>query len=198
MGRYTLILGLLVFLCAFSYAEVVINSLDYEDVASGVFYANVVGEGNYYIFPSTNLQTAVLTVGPAQDITLIESDSTPVHAGYKNALEANGATVKNTLISSNSREFNMELAERSGAHSFILVDPDYSYNLVVLFPYAKASGSYVLYATQENAGQVASFLGSHASTPTLVYGTVDDEVMDALEAQKYPVQPNREWGQISG
>ena len=183
MGRNTLLLGLLVILCTLSSAQVVINSMDYKDVASGVFYANVIGESNYYVYPSVNLQSAVLGVGPDQNIILIQSEGVPVHAGYKSALQANGGSITQEFISSDPFAFNLELADRSGAHSFIITDPDYSYNLVVLFPYAKASGSYVVYATKENAGQVASFLASHASTPTLVYGTVDSEVISALEAE---------------
>ena len=179
MGRYTLLFGLLFFLCTFSNAHVVINSLDYEDVASGVFYANALGDTNYYIYPSTNLQTAVLQVGPT-DVVLIESETSPVHASYQSALQNNGATITEHISSSSPASLNLELAERSGTHTFIVTDPDYSYNLVVLFPYAKASGSYVLFASKENAGDVANFLTSSASAPTLVYGTVDDEVLNAL------------------
>ncbi len=183
MGRYTLLFGLLFFLCAFSSAHVVINSLDYEDVASGVFYANAVGDTNYYVYPGTNLQSAVLQVGPATNVILIQSETSPVHAGYQSALQNNGAAITETLVSSDSQTFNLELAGRSGVHSFIITDPAYSYNLVALFPYAKASGSYVLFADKKNAGQVANFLSLHASTPTLVYGTVDGEVTAALSSK---------------
>ncbi|MBD3397876.1 hypothetical protein GF412_01865 [Candidatus Micrarchaeota archaeon] len=182
MGRYSLFLGLLVFLCAFSSAtQVVVNSLDYKDVASAAFYANVVGDDLYYVYPSTNLQDAVLQVGP-KSLILIESETQPVHASYQSALQNNGATVTEKLVSSDSFSFNLELAERSGTDSFIIADPAYSYNLVVLFSYAKHSGSYVLFATKKNAGEVSNFISSQASGPVLVYGTVDQEVLDSLSS----------------
>ena len=182
MGRYTLFLGLLVFLCALSSAaHVVVNSADYRDVASAVFYANAVGDTVDYGYPSTTLQMAVLQVGP-REIILMESESVPIHASYQSALQNNGATISERMVSSDPFSFNLELAEKSGANSFIIVDPAYSYNLVVLFSYAKHSGSYVIFATKKNAGEVSSFLSSKASGKTLVYGTVDAEVLDALSS----------------
>lgn len=178
----------MVFLCAFSSAtQLVVNSLDYKDVASAAFYANVVGDDLYYVYPSTNLQNAVLQVGPTS-LILIESETQPVHASYQSALQNNGATVTEKLTSSDPYDFNMELAGRSGASSFIIADPAYSYNLVALFPYAKHSGSYVLFATKKNAGEASNFLSSNAVGGVLVYGTVDPEVLEALSSSGVPYE----------
>jgi hypothetical protein len=182
MGRYTLFLALLVFLCALSSAaHVVVNSADYRDVASAAFYANVVGDTVDYVYPSTNLQMAVLQVGPSE-IILMESETVPIHASYQSALQNNGATISERLVSSDPFSFNLELAEKSGVSSFIITDPAYSYNLVVLFPYAKHAGSYVVFATKKNAGEVSNLLSSKASGSVLVYGTVDDEVLASLSS----------------
>ncbi|MCP4647660.1 MAG: hypothetical protein GY852_07990 [bacterium] len=182
MGRYKLFLGLLVFLCALSSAvHVVVNSADYRDVASAAFYANAVGDTASYVYPSTALQTAVLQVGP-KEIILMESETVPIHASYQSALQNNGATIAERLVSSDPFSFNLELAERSGTKSFILTDPAYSYNLVVLFPYAKHSGSYVVFTTKKNAGEVSNLLSSKASGSVLVYGTVDSEVLESLSS----------------
>jgi len=183
MGRYTYLLGILLLLCTFSSAHIVINSANYQDVASGVFYANVLGETSQYVYPQTNLPEAVLQVGPKQDVTLIESEKSPILSGYENALTNNGAEIKTTLVSQEPSSFNLELAGRSGTNKFILTDPAYSYNLVVLFPYAKAEGAYVLFADKENAGEVASFLSTHSSGVPLVYGSVDPEVTEALNGR---------------
>ena len=183
MGRYKLFLGLLLFLCALSSAaHIVVNSQDYRDVASAAFYANLKGDALYYVYPSVNLQTAVLQVGP-KEIILMESGKMPVHSGYPSALQNNGATISERLVSDDAETFNLELAERSGATSFILTDPAYGYNLVSLFGYAKASGSYVIFATKKNAGQVSNFLSSHTSRPVLIYGTVDQQVLDSLSSR---------------
>jgi hypothetical protein len=188
MGRYGLFLGLLVFLCAFSSAaQVVVNSLDYHDVASAAFYANVVGDDLRYIYPSTNLQNAVLQVGPTE-LILVESATRPVHASYQSALQNNGATITEKLVSSDPFSFNIELAERSGTSSFILTDPAYTYNLVSLFSYAKHSGSYVLFANKKNAGEISNFLSSKASGQVLVYGTVDEEVFSSLSSSSIPYE----------
>jgi len=181
MGRYTYLLGILLLLCTFSSAHIVINSANYQDVASGVFYANVLGETSQYVYPQTNLPEAVLQVGPKQDITLIGSETASIVSGFESALNNNGAGVKTTLTSSDPATFNLELAGRSGADTFILTDPAYSYNLVVLFPYAKAQRAYVVFADNKNAGEVASFLSTHTSQTPLIYGTVDPEVTAALE-----------------
>ena len=182
MGRYKVFISLLVFLCAFSSAaDVVVNSQDYRDVASVAFYSNLAGDELYYVYPSESLQSAVLHVGP-KEVTLIQSEKVPVHASYRSALENNGATITEELTSSDPFKFNLELAELSGTESFILTDPAYPYNLVVLMAYAKASGSYVVFANRENAGEVSNFLSDNLRGDLLVYGTVDREVTESLDS----------------
>lgn len=178
MGRYSLFLGLLVILCSLSSAYVVVNSLDYKDVASAVFYSNLKGEEAYYITPSTDLRTAVLKVGP-RDLELFESASIPAVSGYQPALEANGCTVR-TTISQDPFAFNLELAGRSGASSYIIMDPAYPYNTVSLFAYAKSAKAFVLFADEAHSDSVSSFLSSKSGSEVVVFGSVDQEVKDAL------------------
>jgi hypothetical protein len=181
MGRYSLFLGLLVLLCSLSSAYVAVNSLDYKDVASASFYANLKGEEIYYITPATDLRTAVLKVGP-RDLELFESASTPVVSGYQSALETNGCTVRAT-ISQDPFAFNLELAGKSGATSYIIMDPAYSHNTVSLFAYAKSANAYVLFADKAHADSVASFLSSKSANEIIVFGSVDQEVKDSLNSK---------------
>ncbi len=181
MGRHSLLLGLLVLLCSFSSAYIAVNSLDYKDVASAAFYANLKGEEIYYITPSTDLRTAVLKVGP-RDLEVFESASTPVVSGYQSALETNGCTVRKTL-SQDPFSFNIELAGKSGASAYIIMDPAYSHNTVSLFAYAKSSNAYVLFADKAHADSVSSFLSSKSAKEILVFGTIDQEVKDSLNSK---------------
>ncbi len=178
MGRYSVLLGLLVLICSFSSAYIVVNSLDYKDVASAAFYANLKGEEIYYITPSTDLHTAVLKVGP-RTLELFESGPTPVVSGYQNALESNGCTVTKT-ISQDPFAFNLELAGKSGASSYIIMDPAYSYNTVSLFAYAKSAKAYVLFADKAHADSVSAFLSSKSASGIIVFGMVDQAVKDSL------------------
>ncbi|MBN2122415.1 hypothetical protein JW721_05185 [Candidatus Micrarchaeota archaeon] len=191
MQRHIVLVALLFLFCTTLNAHIVVNSLEYVDVVSAASYANVIGDTSYYIYPASSLQSAVLAVG-AQEVTLVSSGSAPVHTGYKNALESNGATVVGEMVSSDPLSFNLELASSAATQtcSFVLTDPDYTYNSVSLFGYAKASASYILFATKDNALEVASFLsGAAAGCPSgalgeiLVYGSVDSSVLSALSSE---------------
>ncbi len=181
MGRYSVLLALLVLLCSLSSAYIAVNSLDYKDVASAVFYANLKGEEIYYITPSTDLRNAVLKVGP-RDLEVFESASTPVVSSYQGALETNGCTVRKTL-SQDPFSFNIELAGKSGATSYIIMDPAYPYNTVSLFAYAKSANAYVLFADKAHADSVSAFLSSKSAKEIIVFGTVDQEVKDSLNSK---------------
>lgn len=181
MGRYLTLVGLLFMVCTVSSAHIVVNSLDYRDVVSAVSYANIIGDTSSYIYPSTTLPNAILSVG-SQEVVLVTSSVSPVHTGYRNGLENNGATIAEELVSDDALTFNMELASRSGARSFVITDPDYTYNCVSIFAYAKASGSYILFANKANAAQVSSFLSSSSPSAVLIYGSVDSVVADSLSS----------------
>ncbi|MEM4272089.1 MAG: hypothetical protein QXH30_00715, partial [Candidatus Bilamarchaeaceae archaeon] len=155
-----------------------VNSLDYEDVDSGVLYANLMGEEIYYITPPTDLRTAVLNVGQ-RDVELFESASKPAVVGYQEALEENGRTVRKTL-SSDPFSFNLKLAEKSGASSYIIMDPAYPYNTISLFSYAKYAHSFVIFADKEHAEAISSFLYSKSTKEIIIFGAVDQEVKDSL------------------
>lgn len=191
MQRYIALVALLFLFCTTLNAHIVVNSLEYVDVVSAASYANLIGDTSYYVYPSSSLQGAVLAVG-AQEVTLVSSASAPVHTGYRNALESSGAVVLEEMASEDPLAFNIELAASAATEtcSFILTDPDYTYNSVSLFGYAKASSSYILFATKDNAPELASFLsGAAASCPSgalgeiLVYGSVDSSVTAALTSE---------------
>jgi hypothetical protein len=179
MGKYLTSLGLLLLFCAFSSAQVVVNSLEYVDVVSAVSYANVIGGTSEYAYPGAPLPDSVLSVG-AREVTLVTSSTSPVHTGFRNALENNGATISEEMFSDDPLAFNLELAPLSGTDSFVITDPDYGYNSVSLIPYAKASGAYILFASRDNAARVSSFLSLSSPSSVLIYGSVDSLVTDSL------------------
>jgi len=161
------------------HAYVVINSQDYMDVASAIFYANANGDVNYLIFPGDDYTLSLMQIGNRGSILLVESPGKPVFAGFRGALEAEGNRVE--LISSTGTQLNLELARKSGVRNFIITDSVYGHNIVSLVAYAKSTHAYLIFANKSNVGEVASFLSSNRPDSVMLYGILDEEVVNAVE-----------------
>jgi len=176
----TVALFLLLVSVASSY--IVVNSEDGRDVASVIFYAHLQGEEFRYLPPNTDLVMNARLIGHRGEITLFESTQRPTFIGFDDALKQYGNSVE-IVEFQNYSDLNLELAGMAGTSKFIITDPNYGDNIVVLISYAKATGSYVLFATKDNADEVSSFLSSSPPSSLLVYGYMDGEVTDALDAR---------------
>jgi len=163
------------------YAEdiVAINSIDGKDVLSGIFYANVKGEPVKFM-PSQAADASVFAVkvGSGHSVLLIQSDR-PVSAAVEGALKA-----KNTIElypSLNANTTNINLAKRSAASSFIIVDSAYTDNAISILPYAALTKSYVIFADKYNIDQVKAVVSGKNVT---IFGLVDANVSAALAPLK--------------
>lgn len=166
-------------LVALSFAEdfVAVNSHDGRDVLSGIFYANVKGFPVRFM-PSAGGSSDVFTgkVGTGKSVLLIQSPTNPISGFVESDLKAAGNAVE-PLSSSNALDTNLELAKRSGAQKFIIVDSAYSDSAITAIPYAAATKSYVIFADSTNIAQVKSAVAGKEIT---FYGYVDSKVKSAL------------------
>ena len=168
----------LLFFVPIVFAEnfVAINSVDGRDVLSGIFYANAKGYPVHFMpVPGGSSDTFSAKVGSGFDILLIQSGTNPV-SGFVEAELKNKNKVE-MLITSDGAKTNLDLAARSGASSFIVVDSAYSDSSISVMPYAAATRSYVLLADRTNAGEVARIT---SGKKVMIFGYVDSAVRDSL------------------
>jgi len=176
---------LLLLLCAQCFSITVVNSFDGRDVVSGIYYAAVKNDTIIFATPSSTAQSIYAQVGSNQNVLLIQSTTTPVIAGLADGLTSQGDTVQ-TIQSDDPMQTNMNLAALSGASKFVIVDPVYGYNTVSALAYAKLNGMYLLFVDQSNADLVASFMKNQSVVSVLIYGYVDQAVINSLNSQGLP------------
>ncbi len=177
-----LVFALLLLSLGFS-AMVVVNSQDGRDLVSAVYYAANTGQTVVFVPPFYSEAVVYGKIGWNGEVLLVQSASSPIMTGMADALRNKGNTVE-TISSSDPYETNRLLAERSGATKFILVDPVYGYNTVSAVAYAKQNGMYLLFADAEQKDAVIDFLKGKNPQDILLYGYVDAEVKDALNANR--------------
>lgn len=174
--RVAILFMLLLFTTAYAEDYVAVNSMDGRDVLSGIFYANVKGlPVKFMPVPGGNSDMLAAKIGQGRSILLIQSDK-PVSTFVEAALRNSNNTVE-VYTSTNGGATNLELATRSGAESFIVVDSAYSDSALSVLPYAAHTGSYVILADKNNAAQVKTIV---AGRKVMIFGLVDQEVREAL------------------
>jgi hypothetical protein len=160
------------------YGQVIINSANWQDVYSGMLYANLIGvKGNFLV--SNRHSTLLLNqISPSGGkVLLASSDKTPYVIGYAGVLRSRDFEVDEL----SSSEINIELATKlSDIKRFIVVDDSYGYNAISVAPYAVLDKAYVLFVDRRNINRVFSFLSSRGVDELVLYGQVDREVKDRL------------------
>jgi hypothetical protein len=172
---------LILLLCNTLIAEdmVVVNSVDGRDVLSAVYYANVKDlPVRFMAVPGGSADVLAAKVGTNHSVLLIESEQMPVSKFVKNTLENNGNQVE-IYPSANGGQTNLELAKKSGADSFILVDSAYSDSALSVLSYAALNDAYVLLIDKNNVNDIIPIVSGHDIT---IFGYVDSEVKDALSS----------------
>ncbi len=162
-----------------SFAEdyVVTNSMDGRDVLTGVFYAKATDSEFRFMPRGGSPELFCMKVGTDHDILLIESSNFPISGYLKTKLESNGNNVE-VLESEDPLKTNLDLAVRSDAERFIVVDPSYSDSALSVMPYAARSSSYVIFADKDNIDQVKEIVSG--SEDLIIFGLVDDAVREEL------------------
>ncbi len=168
---------LMLLLTAYAEDFVAINSMDGRDVLSGIFYANVVNVPVKFMpVPGGNADVFAAKVGSGNDVLLIEG-SVPVSTFVESQLKTKNNSVE-LYESEDGGETNLDLAERSGATKFIIVDSAFSDSALSVLPYAAMTDSYVILANNENIDEVEEVV--KGAEKIIIYGFVDDEVSSAL------------------
>jgi hypothetical protein len=167
---------LTIFTLSFAEDMVAVNSMDGRDVLSGIFYANVKGiPVKFMPVPGGNADVFAAKVGSNHDIMLIQG-SLPVSSFVESALTNKNNTI--TLYSStDGGNTNLDLAKKSGATSFIIVDSAYSDSAISVMPYAAKIKAYVLLANKDNIAQIKEIVGSKK---VIIFGLVDQQVKTEL------------------
>jgi hypothetical protein len=166
---------LLLLLCAQCFGMTVVNSLDGRDLVSGVYYSAVRHDAIVFAMPGDAAQAVYDQVGTGKSILLIQSADHPIITGLADGLTNKGNTVQ-TIQSTDPLKTNLDLAQKSGATKFVVVDPVYGYNTVSALAYAKLNGMYLLFADKTNSDQVAAFIKGANAGDVLIYGYSDQEV----------------------
>lgn len=164
-----------------SFAEnfVVVNSKSGLDVLSAVYYANVKGLPMKFMPITGNYQVIALKVGSGKDVLLIQSANLPVTTFLQSELEkSNKVTVFSTT--DNGLKTNLDLAEKSGANKFIIIDPSFGQNAISVISYAKKTGSYVIFAYSNNIDDVVAFLDKKSNPKVTIFGYVDSKTKEKL------------------
>ena len=163
---------------AFAADYVVVNSQDGRDVLSGVFYANAKGLPVRFMTYSTDPDFLAGIVGANHSVLLIQSDL-PISSAVEQAIAKKGNTVE-LFSSAGGKRANLDLAVRSGANSFIIVDSAYSDSALSVLSYAYYSKSFVIMADKDNIDEVKAIV---KGKKVMIYGLVDKDVKAALSSE---------------
>lgn len=170
------ILMLILLLTAHAEDFVVINSDNGKDVLSGISYANVKNLPVKFMPINGDVAFFANKIGSNHDILLIQGGM-PVSAFVETALR-NKDNILEIYTSTDTTATNLELARRSGAKKFIIVDSAYSDSALSVLSYAAFTDSYVILSNKENANDIVDVVKD--AERIIVYGLVDEDVASAL------------------
>ncbi len=162
----------------FSENYVVVNSKDGRDVLSAVFYANVKDLPVKFLPITGSPDILAAKVGDNKDVLLVESSDLPVSGSLESKLRSGEGNTVTVMKSTDAALFNLELARKSGATKFILVDSAFSDNALSALPYAARINAYVLFTNKANAEEVKNVVQN--ADELIVLGYVDEEVKQAV------------------
>jgi hypothetical protein len=183
MGIFSKSMFLFLILAVSVYAEdiVVVNSVDGRDTLSGIFYANVKGlPVKFMPVPGGTVDVLAAKVGSGRSVLLIQSKDMPASTFVEAALRKNNNTI-DSFVSQDGGATNLELAKRSGAQSFILVDPSFSDSALSVLPYASMSKSYVIFVEKDNLADVKKIV---SGKKLMTYGFIDSQVKSEISSMK--------------
>lgn len=165
----------MLFLTAYAENYVVINSDDGRDVLSGIFYANARDVPVKFMTANDNGDLFASKVGSGHDILLIQG-SVPISSFLESTL-----VQQNTVEiypSSNGPLTNLDLAKKSGANSFIIVDSAYADGALSALSYAALTNSYVIFTNRNNVNEVKEIV---KGKNLVLFGISDNEVLTAFK-----------------
>ncbi|MEK6875032.1 MAG: cell wall-binding repeat-containing protein [Nanoarchaeota archaeon] len=190
MRNLRILYSLLVFLVviattlAESDEQIIVNSKDWQDVYSGSLLAVFKGIEYHYVIEETQAITMLESLNQQKrNALVIESKTKPFLFGYKSNLENKGMTPQ-VYYSVDIYTTNLDMAQRSGAKKFILIDDGFGYNALSVVPLAVQDKAFVLFVNKRNIDKVTSFLQRVRPESLLLFGRLDREVKEALTSYK--------------
>lgn len=164
--------------------QIIVNSQNWQDVYSGMLFGNLLDVPSNFLVSTQHATILLYSIDTERDNVLVLSDrDTPFITGYEQILESRGY---DNPFEIRNRNLNLELArelaiEAPEINKYIVLDDAFGYNAISVAPYAAVDDHYVLFANEDNAGDIADFLADRDTPEVLIYGQVDREVKDALE-----------------
>ncbi len=170
----------LIFATAVSAQEVyVANTASWENIYSAGIYSALLGKEFYYLVNARHAEALTAELPRGADVTVIESDRIPYVKKYANRLTNAGMKSQTVLVPED--DANLDLAKRlPQINSYYLVNPVFGYDAISAAPLAIQTKSYVLFATKENAKELAEFLSSKTLSGLTIVGDADQEVISAV------------------
>lgn len=181
MVKRALFVVLLVFalIPAASATTVVVNSDDWIDVYSGMQYAHLQGDMAKFMTSKRYAVILPLIIPKGENVLVLESQRVPFTINLAGNLNLHGYEAT-TIYSGGGRAANLELAKKTDVTRFVVIDPAYGYNAIAVIPYALLTDAYVLFADARNVDQVITFLSGRKVDSLLLYGQLDDGLVEKL------------------
>lgn len=174
------LLILLIFATAVSAQEIyVANTASWENIYSAGIYSALQNNSFFYLVNARHAEALTSELPRGASIIVIESDRIPYVKKYANRLANAGMNAQTILIPED--DANLDLAKRlPKINSYFIVNPVFGYDAISTAPLAIQTKSYVLFATKENANEIAEFLNTRQLSNLNVVGDVDQEVISAI------------------
>ncbi len=163
-----------------TYSFILTNSEDWTEVYSAEIFGSLLGKTVKFLVSPRHTQLILYELSKESDILVLSSEDLPFAVGYESMLQSQGFSADERFFGRGELNLALARALPDAVRSFIVIDPSYGYNAISVAPYAVRSGSYVLFADDTNAGDVADFLSDRGVGRLILYGSLDREVRDAL------------------
>ncbi len=160
---------------------VVVNSDDWMDVYSGLQFAYLSGFQAKFMTSKRYATLLPMFIPKNEKVLIIESQRVPFTINLAGSLGRLGYATE-TVYSGGGRATNIELAKLVNTTNYIIIDPSYGYNAIAVAPFAQLTNHYVLFADQKNIDQVLSFLNSREVGSLILYGQLDEGLVEKLGA----------------
>ncbi len=161
-----------------SYANVVSNSQDWKDVYSVMLYGQLEGISPVFLVSQRHGPILLNNIRSGSNLLIVSSEDVPQLVGYESVVEARDYQADEITFSN----INLGLAaELDDITNYVIIDDRYGYNAVAAAPYAVVSNSYVLFANEDNIGEIDDFLSTRTVDSVLIFGQTDREVRSVLD-----------------
>ncbi|HIQ50147.1 MAG TPA: hypothetical protein EYH56_03045 [Nanoarchaeota archaeon] len=172
MRLYFAILIALLFFIHTAKADIIVNSQDWRDVYLVLLYAKFKGEEAHYILNLGETDILLKTLSKEKPHKIFESAKKPVINDLKIFMSNYGFTfVEETIFNDyNDLQISLYNAIKEKIKGFIVINPDFGYDAISVFPLAVAEQRWVLFYNKNYENRLLSFLRSNPEKNVIFYG----------------------------